>query len=136
MENNFLATDVNKLGVNTPTAQEQFKRGSDRVKQLMPNGIIPNAGIQGQVLNAIAQSSLQETAQAQDVVMGALNIQSAVGVQVDQLLAPFGMPRRLATSTIVELTITASENTVISATTQILNIDTQILNKQMVVLFI
>lgn len=125
MENNFLATDVNKLGVNTPTAQEQFKRGSDRIKQVMPNGIIPNAGIQGQVLNAIAQSSLQETAQTQDVVMGALNIQSAVGVQVDQLLEPFGMPRRLATSTIVELTITSSENTVIPKLKQILNIDTQ-----------
>lgn len=125
MENNFLATDVNKLGVNTPTAQEQFKRGSDRIKQYMPNGIVPNAGIQGQILNGFAQSSLQETAQAQDVVMGALNIQSAVGVQVDQLLAPFGVPRRLATSTIVEITITSSEDITIPKSTNILNVDTQ-----------
>lgn len=106
MRNINFKVDVNKLGVNTPTIQQQFNRSQSYLKKIMPNGIVPNIGIQGQLNNALAQSSFQEAAQAQDVIMGALTLSSAVGVQVDNLLSPLGLLRKPATSTRVTITIT------------------------------
>lgn len=127
MENDFLKQDVNKLGVNVPSAQDQFQRATEVIKEKLPHGIVPNGGLQWQMLNGLAESSFQETAQAQDVVTGALTLQSAIGVQVDNLLNPLGVYRRKATSTIVELAIEnqSTEDQSIPAETLILNATTQ-----------
>ena len=127
MENEFLKTDINSLGVDVVDGATQFERATDAIKSHTPNGIVPNAGLAGQLLNGLAQSSFQQSAQAQEAVMGALTLSAAVGVQVENLLLPLGITRLDATFTQVELMFknNSSASQTIPAHTLILNITTQ-----------